>query len=153
MSERVGELEFELQERAAELGQALDQQQGKDDQIKRLSATLEKMLNESNDKMQQYLSEKMKLNEEKASLVLIMQFAGYLIFFVQMTLRRDLESTRSDLVNLREERVRAFCVLIGSLDISVFSPELALSAFCWLRWSLLRGKWPVLPIHTRNASW
>jgi hypothetical protein len=88
MSERVEELEFELQERAAELSQVLNLLQAKEEQIARLSATIEKMLNESNERMQQHLSEKMKLNDEK------------------MSLRRDLESTKSELEKLKENRKR-----------------------------------------------
>eukprot|EP00118_Oscarella_pearsei_P004654 m.20186 g.20186 ORF g.20186 m.20186 type:complete len:1255 (+) comp27988_c0_seq1:179-3943(+) len=64
---RIKHLEDQLAEKLEELKKARESQHAKEEQVNCLSATIDKMLKESNERMQNHVKERLKLTEEKTS--------------------------------------------------------------------------------------
>ncbi|XP_065835919.1 liprin-alpha-1-like [Oscarella lobularis] len=83
---KIKHLEDQLTEKLDDLKKAKESQSAKEEQVNRLSATIDKLLAESNERMQNHTKERLKLTEEKSAL------------------KRDLESLQIEIEKAREER-------------------------------------------------
>ncbi|CAD5220501.1 unnamed protein product [Bursaphelenchus xylophilus] len=104
--ERVQRLESLLQERSSELERAVQRERINEEHNKRLSSTVDKLLAESNDRLQLHLNERMQAVEEKNRLIQDLEQAKKLFDQAQRIkdrLDRDNDVLRKEIDQLRHQ--------------------------------------------------
>jgi len=117
LEERIKRLENQLDEKSAELARARQREKMNEEHNQRLSATVDKLLAESNDRLQSHLNERMSALEDKNQLNQELERTRKLLEEAQAEkekilidlnkTRSEVDSLRSDIQSLKSESIKA----------------------------------------------